>query len=147
MLRTMAFLFFLTLLGCRSDQLPIRHIEQPGYPLRARFENAQGTVRVKIYIAADGSVTFAKGSGAPDVLVQAAEENVLQWAFGPFPRASVFPIEHTVQYAYKLEGKPQIVGYEPTVKTFLPDRIEISATPLVSDYPQIEEVKPIARRK
>ena len=142
MFRAVSLLVLLMLLGCRNDKLRVQRIEQPGYPLRARFENAQGVVAVRIDIAADGRVIFARGSGAPDVLVQAAEENIRQWTFGPFPPVSVFPIEHTVLYVYKLEGKSQLVAYEPTVKTFLPGKIEISATPLVSDYPPIEKAKP-----
>jgi hypothetical protein len=44
-------------------------------------------------------------------------------------------MDHTLEYVYKLEGKPLAVAPNPVIKTFLPDRIEISATPLVSDYP------------
>src|SRR5579859_2592035 len=125
MVRLLPIVILVTLLGCRDNVVHVEHIKPPEYPLRARFENAQGTVTVRIGIAADGTVIFATGSGAPDVLVQAAEENVKQWTFGPFPRVSVFPVEHTIEYVYKLEGKPQIAGYEPTVRTFLPDKIEI----------------------
>ena len=91
---------------------------------------------------ADGKITSAEGSGAPDILVKAAEENARQWVFGPFPARSEFPIYHVIRYIYKLDGKPKTVAYRPTIKTSLPDEIDISAVPLVSDYPPLENYKP-----
>ncbi len=125
----------LLIAGCghTDNGLHVKNIEQPGYPLPARLKNEQGTVLVNVDIDASGRVTHAKGSGAPETLVNAAEENVKHWVFGPFPDVSVFPINHTIQYVYKLEGKPVAVITEPVVKTFLPDRVEISAVPFVSD--------------
>jgi TonB family protein len=133
--------------GCREDKLRVDHIEQPAYPLSARSQNEQGTVVVRVGIGANGKVIYAKGSGAPETLVRAAEENAREWTFGPFPAISVFPVDHTIQYVYKLEGKPLVVAPNPIIKTFLPDRIEIVAVPLVSDYPSLEEYKPIQTTK
>ena len=140
------FLIVLALSGCRNE-IHVQHMTQPDYPLRARFANEQGTVNVSVHIGADGKVIFAKGSGAPEMLVKAAEENVSQWTFGPFPSVSEFPQDHTIQYVYKLTGKPLAVVLEPTIRTFLPDRVEISATPMVSDYPPIEDAKPAGKKK
>ena len=136
----------LALLACR-DKLHIEKIAEPEYPLRARYEKLQGTVTVRVEIGPDGKVTFAEGSGAPEVLVKAAEENARQWVFGPFPAVNEFPIHHTIQYIYKLEGEPKVAAFYPTVKTFLPDRIEVSAGPLISDYPSLEQYKPIPKAK
>src|SRR5437660_1549114 len=86
----------LALLACR-DKLHIEKIAEPEYPLRARYEKLQGTVTVRVEIGPDGKVTFAEGSGAPEVLVKAAEENARQWVFGPFPAVNEFPIHHTIQ--------------------------------------------------
>jgi hypothetical protein len=140
------FCLMLVTLGCR-DKLRVERITDPDYPFSARFEGLQGTPVVMVTIDSSGRVTYARGSGAPDVLVKAAEENARQWVFGPFPAVSEFPLHHTIQYVYKLEGKPKVVALQPVIKTFLPDRIEISAVPLVSDYPPIEEYKPRSKGK
>src|SRR5947209_616281 len=58
----------LALLACR-DKLHIEKIAEPEYPLRARYEKLQGTITVRVEIGADGKVTFAEGSGAPEILV------------------------------------------------------------------------------
>lgn len=139
-----AILFFclmLLTLGCR-DKLRVERIADPDYPFSARYEGLQGTAVVMVTIDSSGRVTYAKGSGAPDVLVKAAEENARQWVFGPFPPVAEFPIYHTIRYVYKLEGKPKFVAIYPVIRTSLPDRIEISAVPLVSDYPPVEEYNP-----
>jgi TonB family protein len=135
MCRIIGVLFLLTIVGCQENKLHVLNIVEPEYPANARLENLQGTVVVNLHIGADGKVRYAKGRGAPDILVQAAEENARQWTFGPLPEVAVFPMDHTLEYVYKLEGKPLAVAPNPVIKTFLTDRIEISATPLVSDYP------------
>lgn len=119
----------------------------PDYPSPARYGNVQGTVNVKVSIGPDGNVIFASGSGAPEILIQAATENAKNWRFGPFPTVSEFPIEHTIQFTYVLEGKATVVAPRPTVRTFLPDRIEVQAVPLVSDYSPIEDYKPLPQPK
>lgn len=140
------FCLMLGTLGCR-DKLRVERIADPDYPFPARFEGLQGTAVVMVTIDSSGRVTYAKGEGAPDVLVKAAEENARQWVFGPFPPVSEFPIYHTIRYVYKLEGKPKFVAITPVIRTFLPDRVEISAVPLVSDYPPMEEYKPTSKTK
>ena len=140
MYRVMGVVFLLAMLGCQNSKLHVLHIVEPEYPLNARLQNLQGTVAVNLHIGADGKVQYAKGRGAPDILVQAAEENARQWTFGPLPAVAVFPMDHRLEYVYKLEGKPFVVALKPVVKTFLPDRVEVSATPLVSDYPPVREL-------
>jgi hypothetical protein len=143
MCRIIGLIFFLAILGCQDNKPHVLHIVEPEYPLNARLLNLQGTVVVNLHIGADGKVRYAKGSGAPDILVKAAEENVREWTFGPFPAVAIFPLDHTLEYVYKLNGKPMVVASNPVIKTFLPDRIEISASPLVSDYPPLKEDKPV----
>lgn len=126
--------------GC-TRPLHVERIAQLEYPLSARFSNTEGTVIVTVIIGPDGKVISAHGSGAADILVKAAEENARQWVFGPFPPVAEFPIYHTIRYVYRLEGKAKAVAYNPTIRTFLPDRIEISAAPLFSDYPPPQEYK------
>lgn len=154
--RVLIGLLFLSLVsGCRQEKLHVLQITNPDYPTPARYENLQGTVEIHVNIGPDGRVTYAEGSGAPDILVKAAEENARSWIFGPFPPVFEFPAHHNIQYVYKLDGNKTVIAFRPTVRTFLPDRIEISATPLVSDYPPLESYhavpkdspKPLKRSK
>jgi len=102
--------------------------------LDAHSRNIQGTVYVHIQIGADGRVLVARGQGTHPYLVKAAEDNVRQWVFGPFPPRGEYPIYHTVTYVYKLEGKPAAVFfYPPVVRTALPDRVEIQTRPFFDD--------------
>ena len=129
-----------------SNTLHVERINAPDYPFPARYDNVQGTVNVNVDIGPDGRVTSARGSGAPEILVKAAEDNAKTWIFGPFPPVEEFPIYHTIQYVYKLEGKPKAVAYPPVIHTFLPDRIEVTAVPLFSDYPPLDKYNPIPRK-
>jgi TonB family protein len=127
--------------GC-GQQLAVQQMIDPEYPLPARYSGEQGTVTMHITIGSDGKVTSATGSGAPDSLVKAAEENIRHWKFGPFPAKCEFPISHSVRFIYRLEGKAKVVSIPPIIKADLPDQVEVSATPLVSDYPPLSEYKP-----
>lgn len=127
--------------GCRQ-QLAVQQMIDPEYPLAARNRGEQGTVIIHITIGSDGKVTSATGSGAPDSLVKASEENIRHWKFGPFPARCEFPINHSMRFIYRLEGKAKVVSIPPTIKTDLPDKVEISATPLDSDYPPLSDYKP-----
>jgi len=125
----LVFVVFLCF-GC-SKQPVVVSIGHPEYPTEARIDGIQGTVEVQIAIGADGKVTFANGSGRRYVLVRAAEANVRQWVFGSFPPRSGFPMYRWVTYVFRLEGNPtEIATQPPTVRTDLPDRIEIVATPV-----------------
>ena len=131
----------LVLAGCRQ-QLAVQQMIDPEYPLTARYAGEQGTVTIHITIGASGNVTSAVGSGAPDSLVKASEENIRHWKFGPFSAKCEFPINHTIRFIYRLEGKAKFVSIPPIIRTDLPDHVEISATPLASDYPPLSEYKP-----
>jgi TonB family protein len=121
--------------GCQKQQLQVRDFVAPDYPRDANVANIQGTVTVNILIGPDGKVIQARGSGAHAILVEAAETNVRQWVFGPLPAVGEYPISHTVTYVYKLEEPPAYVLLFPTIRTHLPDRVELQARLFESDYP------------
>jgi TonB family protein len=127
--------------GC-GQQLAVQQMIDPEYPPAARYSGEQGTVTLHITIGSDGKVTSAIGSGAPDSLVKASVENIRHWKFGPFAAKCEFPINHMMRFIYRLEGKAKFVSIPPIIRTDLPDKVEISATPLVSDYPPLSEYKP-----
>jgi len=107
----------------------------PEYPLRAMVNNIQGRVEVQVQIGADGKVIFAKATGPHPILEEAAENNVRQWEFGPFPPEARFPIYHIVIYDFELKGPPLSVIQMPTiVRTHLPDRVEIESRLFKDDY-------------
>jgi TonB family protein len=122
-----ALLLVLALFCCGRAQLRVEHVPQPDYPLLARTQRWQGTALIRVYIGTDGRVIFAKGSGTWPVLVEAAEENARQWVFA-VPPSGQFPMEHTIRYTYKLVGEAADPVPYPTVKTKLPDAVEIIAT-------------------
>jgi hypothetical protein len=126
-------------MGCSGQQIRVKQIANPEYPRQARFLNIQGTVEVTVAIGPDGKVLYATGSGANAALVEAAEQNAAQWVFGPFPAVAEFPLRHAITYVYTLEGHPVFIGTRPTVRTHLPDRIEIIAIPMKSDYADEKE--------
>jgi hypothetical protein len=121
--------------ACNTGRLHVELIATPEYPIPARGD-IEGTVEVDILIGPDGKVFAAKGSGAHPLLIEAAERNVRQWVFGPFPPVAEFPISHKVTYVYRLEGAPSSMILPPTIYTHLPDRIELVCRPFRSDYPE-----------
>jgi hypothetical protein len=122
--------------GCRKSELNVRQMIQPDYPVPARMKNIQGTVTLGIVIGIDGKVTDVHGSGADQVLIEAAEKNARDWTWGPFPAKFEYPHYHEILYTYRLRGKSLPVVMEPPmVNTDLPDRIEIIGTPYYSDLP------------
>jgi TonB family protein len=59
----------------------ILHTVNPVYPAIARRKGIEGSVRFKVTIAADGSVTHAEYLSGPAPLVNAALIAVRQWQF------------------------------------------------------------------
>lgn len=141
LLRTgLVFLVFAFAASCMRTDVQVRTLPQPSYPDQARIAYIQGIVQVGIEVGTDGKVLSAHGSGANPVLVRAAEDNARQWVWGPFPRDFEFPWYHEISYEYELKGKPASVVIEhSSIKTHLPDEIEIVATPYRSDF----DVRPV----
>ena len=54
---------------------------QPVYPELARKNNIQGTARLQVLVAADGSIKDIKVLGGSPLLVQAAVDAVKKWKF------------------------------------------------------------------
>lgn len=126
----------LAVLACwhQSSSLRVKEIANPTYPSIAQTRNIQGKVDVDIGIGPDGRVLWAKASSGPYLLREGAVENVKKWVFGPFPPHCAFPIYHTVTYDFELRGKPVAVMYEPSIETFLPDRVVLVTHPFVNDF-------------
>lgn len=118
------------------ERVDVLSLSTPKYPIEARSRNIEGKVTLHISIGPDGKVLSAKGVGGHPLLAAAAEENVREWVFGPFPPDGEFPIWHTVVYEFRLEGDPLSVVLEPPIiRTHLPDGVDIIARPFKSDYP------------
>jgi len=58
---------------------------QPAYPELAKKNNIQGTTRLEVTIAPDGSVKNVKVLGGSPVLAQAATDAVKKWKYEPAP--------------------------------------------------------------
>jgi hypothetical protein len=137
-LLAVGFLACLIPVSCgRLNPFPVRSIVAPEYPLEAHVNNIEGTVQVNLCVGADGRVTEAIGVGGGPILARAAESDARQWTFGPLPAAWTYPDCRTVvKYVYRLEGPPaSVVISAATVRTDLPNQVEIVARPFASDYP------------
>jgi len=126
--------------ACHLQEPRVEHIEQPSYPSAARFEDKQGTVRVKVSVDQDGKVISVQGQGADPVLVKASEENAAKWRFEPVGKAPIRKYE--IAYIYRLIGKPKYVDAPPIINRLSPHRIEIGGAPLRSDYPPVGAANP-----
>jgi TonB family protein len=56
---------------------------EPTYPLEAREQGVQGTVRIHLVIAADGSIQSQKAISGPPLLVSAALDATKYWRYFP----------------------------------------------------------------
>jgi TonB family protein len=59
----------------------VTSLQMPCYPPMARLARAQGTVRIKVIRAADGSITSAEGLEGHALLKKAAIDNIRTWKF------------------------------------------------------------------
>jgi TonB family protein len=70
--------------GAQEDRKLIHKVD-PEYPAIARKLNLQGTVRVEVCIASDGSVKSVATLGGNPILAQAVETAVKQWKYATAP--------------------------------------------------------------
>lgn len=84
-----------------GDDGEIRHRAtvkvEPVYPELARKLNLSGTVKVKIAVAPNGTVTDAKAVGGHPVLVNAAVDAARKWRFEPTPTGTTGILEFTFE--------------------------------------------------
>jgi TonB family protein len=75
------------LLGTVSaqDKRSIKQRGNPAYPELAKKMNVQGTVKVEVMVAANGSVKSAKALGGHPLLIDAAVNAAKQMKFEPAP--------------------------------------------------------------
>lgn len=91
--RKISFVLVLVVTACIA--LPAfaanRKVERrvaPTYPELAKRMHIEGTVRVQVTVAPDGSVTQAKTLSGNKMLAPAAEDAIKRWRFEPEPAAS-----------------------------------------------------------
>lgn len=120
----------------------VKHLEQPvRYPPLARQTQVQGTVVVKLKVAADGTVQSAEAltreqdseaSGHP-LLRDETLTVVKAWTFGCACCSPTAPYEKTIKFIYRLEG--EAISYDnTTVVMDLPDQITITVSPKECDH-------------
>ena len=133
----------------------LKHMEPPlRYPSLARSARVQGTVVVKVKIAADGSVLsmdFQPGDGQPmshPILREATERLVKGWTFGCANCESNTPFEATLKFEYRLRSGSGLPYDDTTVVMNLPGEIIITASPRECDHCPVENpewCKPLPR--
>ena len=136
----------ISLLGLPQEEkqpvVYIKHMEPPlHYPALARQVGIQGTVIVKLMIAANGTVLAAESSDAHPLLKDNTEHLVKKWTFGCAYCAPGVPYERTMRFSYRLEGED--VSYDDTrVVMELPDQVTITASHRECDHCPRKKVIP-----
>jgi TonB family protein len=91
----------LLLIGCaitsvaqdQPDVRPIANRVAPSYPDLARRMNLQGSVRLRVTVAPDGSAQSIETIGGNPVLVKAAQDAVNRWKWVPGPKQTKEVVE------------------------------------------------------
>jgi TonB family protein len=65
----------------------------PQYPGAARPLNIQGSVKIEVVVAPNGTVKSLEIKGGHPLLVQAAQDAIRQWKWEPSPRETTESIE------------------------------------------------------
>ena len=136
---------FLSHIGCALAQrekplVYLKHMELSfRYPALARQARLQGTVTVKLTIAADGTVLTADSSSDDLLLTKypllqaQTAELVKKWTFGCFDCPAGNNFEHVIRVIYKLGGDPK--SYDDTrIVLDLPNEVLITANPPECDH-------------
>jgi hypothetical protein len=112
----------------------VKHMEPPlHYPPLARQVQIQGTVIVKLTIAANGTVIATESPDAHPLLKDDTEKLLKKWTFGCAYCSSAAPYEKTIKFIYRLNGEG--ISYDDSrVVMELPDEITITASPRECDH-------------
>ena len=136
-MRKLILCFFVSLTVCLgAEEVRVKRCILPQYPDPLSWRRVQGTVRVRTEIGNDGKVISAIGTMDSDQpldkdhrrLVRTAEENLREWTFYISRESTNFPIIHTVEYIFKVEGQMTLFP-KPRYRIHLPDRVEMVTEP------------------
>jgi TonB family protein len=124
----------------RQPIVYVKHLEPPlHYPYVARAAQLQGTVIVKLTLAADGAVLGIESSPEDPLMVgypllrAETEKLVKKWTFGCANCSRNVPFEQTIRFTYQLQGEAS--SYNDTrVVMDLPDQVTITASPPQCDH-------------
>jgi hypothetical protein len=117
----------------------------PIYPVKAQCSNVKDEADVIVEVGTDGKVldVMDGARGTNPQLVLAAKENARKSEWSQFPQKSEFPWFHSIHYVFRLQGKPTALPIvPPTVRTRLPDEIEITAIPCNYDFLELKPATP-----
>jgi TonB family protein len=78
--------------GADRERKIVRH-EEPEYPMIAAKMNIHGTVKLKIWITAEGSVRRLEYIGGHPVLAESALKAVKAWKYQPATQESTTVVE------------------------------------------------------
>jgi TonB family protein len=81
----------------------ITSLQMPCYPPLARQARLQGTARIKLVVAGDGSIASAEAVEGNPLLTKAAIDNVRTWKFGTAEGQNLLE-PPVVVFDYKLEN-------------------------------------------
>ena len=99
------FLLFATGYTQEPADTYITWLQMPCYPPLAREARVQGTVKVKVAVAGDGTVASAEPIEGNPMLRAAAVANIQTWKFGAGESQDLSRLRTTVAFEYKLEDE------------------------------------------
>lgn len=79
----------------------VTSLQMPCYPPLARAARVQGTARIRLVVADDGSVTSAAAVEGHALLAKAAIDNVRTWKFATGDASRI--VEPVIVFEYRLE--------------------------------------------
>lgn len=93
--KILAFMVLLagTIAAAAPAERKIVYQKQPEYPTIAAQMNLHGTVRLKIWIASDGSVRRVEYIGGHPLLAESAVKAIKQWKYEAGPNESTLELD------------------------------------------------------
>ncbi|MCX6626457.1 MAG: TonB family protein [Candidatus Solibacter sp.] len=120
----------------------ILHMPDAVYPAQALRERVEGSVTLKIAIAADGTVARAVPVSGPEPLRQAAADNVRQWQFEAEAQETEVDVGFSLRYVTRSLALPEpLRRTAPVYHGSLHGSVRVVAT--VDRQGRVEDVHPV----
>jgi TonB family protein len=105
------------------------HAPDPEYPPQALREGIEGTVKLKVTIASDGTVANAIALSGPELLRPAATRAVLRWQFVPTAAVAEIEVPFLLRSAPRSIEEPRPLSAPPPASGRSKVRVVATVTP------------------
>jgi TonB family protein len=121
---------------------PILHAPDPEYPPQALRDRVEGSVRLKVTVAADGTVTGAVPLSGPEPLRQAAVDTVRRWQFAASATETEVEVGFSLRTANRSIVPPQPLRCAAPVSTGK-TRGSVRVVAMIAPDGRVEFVHPV----